>query len=233
MTTCTIHDSGAIELYFYDELSAPERAAIDEHLRGCRTCAGALAELQVIRTALAERPDVDAPASGDWTSFMRRLDARIGAPVAPRAMAFVGRRLPQPRRVDDAGLLAMAALLALVAASVFFASQASRRLTGPDSTAPQTASAAPDGTGTAASDGTGASAPDAGSRDAALATVGARHLERSKLVVLGLAAREPSSQASSEWAYERTLATSLLNDTRLYRQTAEQRGLDRAGRRDA
>ena len=219
MTTCTIHDSGAIELYFYDELSAPERAAIDDHLRGCRTCAGALAELRVIRTALAGRPDVAAPASGDWSSFMRRLEARIGAPAAPVALAFREGRRPQSRR-STTGLLAMAALLALVAASVFFASQASRRLTGPETTAPQTASAAPDRTGTAAPD-----EREPGSLDAALATVGARHLERSKLVVLGLAAREPSSRGSSEWAYERTLATSLLNDTRLYRQTAEQRGL--------
>jgi hypothetical protein len=58
-----------------------------------------------------------------------------------------------------------------------------------------------------------------------LASVSAGHLERSKLVVLGLATRHPDDVKRSDWAYERELATSLLNDTRLYRIAAEQRGL--------
>jgi hypothetical protein len=59
----------------------------------------------------------------------------------------------------------------------------------------------------------------------ALTSVGVHHLERSKLVVLGLASKEPVAGDASDWAYERDLATSLLNDTRLYRQAAERRGL--------
>jgi hypothetical protein len=52
----------------------------------------------------------------------------------------------------------------------------------------------------------------------------AEHLERSKLVVLGLATRDPHTRAA-DWQYERALAGTLLNDTRLYRQAALQDGV--------
>ena len=52
-----------------------------------------------------------------------------------------------------------------------------------------------------------------------------QHFERSKLVVLGLATKDPAQTRRSDWAYERELATSLLNDTRLYRLAAEDRGM--------
>jgi hypothetical protein len=51
----------------------------------------------------------------------------------------------------------------------------------------------------------------------------AEHLERSKLVVLGLATRDPHARAR-DWQYERVLAGTLLRDTRLYRQAAMQDG---------
>jgi len=43
------------------------------------------------------------------------------------------------------------------------------------------------------------------------------------LVVLGLATRDPRTR-SQDWQYERQLAGTLLNDTRLYRQAAYQGG---------
>ena len=49
------------------------------------------------------------------------------------------------------------------------------------------------------------------------------HLERSKLVVFGLATRDPHARAR-DWQYERALAGTLLSDTRLYRQAAMQDG---------
>ncbi len=52
------------------------------------------------------------------------------------------------------------------------------------------------------------------------------HFEKSKLVVLGLATKTADQRHPADWAYERELATSLLNDTRLYRLAAEDRGLD-------
>ena len=160
------------------------------------------------------RTEVSAPPSGDWTAFMARLDDSLGedspsgeAPAV--AVPFPSR--PAVRR-PLAGLVAMAALLAIVAVSVFFASQAGRRALQRDVDMPSGQVADADAT-------------DVNPIQTGLASVGARHLERSKLVVLGLANMEPDAREASDWAYERELATSLLNDTRLYRMAAEQRGL--------
>lgn len=209
MKICAIHDAGTIELYFYDELGSDERTRIDGHLRGCSVCSEAVAELNVIRTALAARQDVSAPPSGDWSAFMDRLDASVRAQPAAVVVPFEA-MTPVLRR-PLAGFLAMAALLALVSMSVFFASQAGRQALDPSAGTPTTTTAG----------ATGETLPTR----AGLASVSARHLERSKLVVLGLATREPGAGEPSDWAYERELATSLLNDTRLYRMAAEQRGL--------
>lgn len=210
--TCALHDSGTIELYFYDELPADERADIASHVRRCRACAEALAELALIRTALTTRPDVAAPPSGDWSAFMTRLDlavARVDREGAGVVVAFEAR--PPVARRPYVGLLATAALVAIVAVSVFFASQAGRQAVQPS--AEPAASQAADG------------GADAGTISEGLASAGAGHVERSKLVVLGLASKPGDGAASADWAYERALATSLLNDTRMYRLAAEQRGL--------
>lgn len=211
MNTCAVHDAASIELYFYDELEGAERIWITEHLRGCRVCAAALEELTVIRAALAMQPDVSAPPSGDWTPFMKRLEASLGAQPAGAAVVPFPASTSVVRR-PVAGWVTMAALLAIAAVSVFFASQAGRRTLQQDVDMPSVQIADGDAT-------------DVNPIQTGLASVGARHLERSKLVVLGLANMEPDAGAASDWAYERELATSLLNDTRLYRMAAEQRGL--------
>jgi hypothetical protein len=66
--------------------------------------------------------------------------------------------------------------------------------------------------------------------DRALAQLTEQHLERSKLVVLGLAARDPQQTSVDDWQYERRLAGSLLSDTRLFRLAAQDRGLERLAR---
>ena len=63
------------------------------------------------------------------------------------------------------------------------------------------------------------------STDAAFAALSEQHFERSKLVVLGLANKDPHHARGADWAYERGLATNLLSDTRLYRMAAEDRGM--------
>jgi hypothetical protein len=63
------------------------------------------------------------------------------------------------------------------------------------------------------------------SADAAFASLSEQHFERSKLVVLGLANKDPRQSSAADWAYERQLASTLLSDTRLYRLAAEARGL--------
>ncbi len=214
---CTIQDDGSIELYFYGELDENAQASVRAHLTRCRDCAQVLEELQVIRAALSIRPDISAPASGDWTAFMARLDAAV---QQPRLVAFAPRpavaRTVLTRR-PFIGLLATAALLAVVAISVFMASRGGRTLiTDQPGLTPVEQVASRE-------------APVEPEMQAALAAVGLRHLERSKLVVLGLATKDstPAPGQGPDWAYERELARSLLNDTRIYRQAAEQRGLTR------
>ena len=211
---CTIHESGSIELLFYDELETVEREAIAAHVRSCRECALALEELRVIREALAERPDIAAPAGGDWSGFMTRLDAAVRTPptdsVAARPLATVTPFTPRTSVARSyMGLLATAALLAIVTIGlVLVARQRAAEPVWSDplaSTAPVVESIPAATTG--------------------LRSAGARHFERSKLVVLGLADRQSADASPSNWAYERELATSLLNDTRLYRIAAEERGL--------
>lgn len=222
MTRCDVQASGAIELYFYDELDAAARATVEAHLRECIECANALGELRVIREALASRPDVGAPASGDWSAFMNRLDAAI----RPAAI-----RVEHPRGGNRyVAYLAMAALLALVTAGVTLALR-SRHV--PDS---RTTASANNGSGVDAvqptvdaaahrSVGAHAKADSAESQDAGFAALSEEHFERSKLVVLGLVTKDPANRRASDWTYERALASSLLKDTRMYRLAAEDRGL--------
>jgi hypothetical protein len=61
--------------------------------------------------------------------------------------------------------------------------------------------------------------------DVALTELSEQHFERSKLVVLGLATKDPVDSPGVNWDYERELAGSLLSDTRLYRHAAEERGM--------
>lgn len=211
MTLCNIQESGAIELYFYDELDPEARDSVTRHLGECHECAAALDELVLIRRALAARPDVSAPAAGDWGAFMSRLDRSIAAP-APAVVVPFPQRIVVRRSV--AGYLTMAALLALVTMSVFVASRSGRSVL--------TEEAPLEPASVAAADPVDAATPVA----AGLRSVGLRHLERSKLVVLGLAAKDTEADAAANWAYERELAGALLADTRLYRLAAEERGLD-------
>jgi hypothetical protein len=44
-------------------------------------------------------------------------------------------------------------------------------------------------------------------------------------VLLGLATRNPQASNAGDWSYERELASTLLDDTRLYRMAAEERGM--------
>jgi len=218
MSMCAVQDAGTIELFFYDELPGPERADVERHLRGCHECAAALEELRLIREALSARPAVAAPSSGDWTAFMSRLDEAVRAADRHQVVVpFVPRR--SAARTSFTGLLATAALLAIVSISVFVASQSGRQLI-----------VEPAGELEPARLVEARASGDAGAahtvvEHAGLISVGTRHLERSKLVVLGLAAKESAGSELSDWAYERELATSLLNDTRLYRLAAEERGL--------
>jgi hypothetical protein len=219
MTTCTLHESGAVELYFYGELEGADRQSMDAHLTACAECRDALAELTLIRTVLAARPDVCAPPAGDWSGFMSRLDRAVNRGT-----------VANPRRPHPAWI-AMAALLALVTMSVLFVArereQAGVKTAGlkPGPTYDgQAAEAGLKPGPTMAPGSTGVLKPGPTDDDPALVELSEEHFERSKLVVLGLATKDAETPQDG-WNYERRQASSLLNDTRLYRMAAEDRGM--------
>jgi hypothetical protein len=209
---CDVQASGAIELYFYGELPLGERDELRAHLAQCPECRASLDDLSLIRAALAVRPDVATPPAGDWTGFMARLDARI-AQEAQLVAAPAARVVPIRWRRRVAPLLAAAAVLALATLSAMFVIRQRGGDTPQVSTAPN-APPAPAAVVRAANAGVDA--------DPALAAVSGQHFERSKLVVLGLATKDARQ---ADWEYERELAGSLLNDTRVYRLAAEERGM--------
>ena len=229
MTACERQQSGDIELYFYDELGPAERSEVESHLRSCPECRRAFDELGTIRSALAARPVVDAPPGGDWTGFMRRLDEAVrfdrdthrqvddtvrGGAWSPRVVS-IGRAR---RRAAYAPYLATAAVLTLVTSALVHVARSTPRPTRAPAAAEATTPApiAPPVLVPAVSER---------STDAAFAALSEQHFERSKLVVLGLANKDPHHARESDWAYERGLATNLLSDTRLYRMAAEDRGM--------
>ncbi len=218
MTPCDVQASGAIELWFYGELDPDERRGIEFHLAVCAECRGALDELKTIRTALATRPVVTAPPGDDWTSLMSRIDLAVAQ--ESRSPAKVVAMPPRSRPVP--AYLAMAAVLTLVTASVTYLAR--HRESRPVESTVATRVEAPSATVAplpAADPGAPASAPQSDP----FAAISEQHFERSKLVILGLASRDPHNSSSSDWAYKRQLAGALLDDTRLYKQAAEARGL--------
>jgi hypothetical protein len=204
-----------IVLYFYDEMEADERVRAVAHLRGCAACRQRLDDLEAIRAALAERAVVEAPPAGDWSGFMRRLDAAV-APQrslparAPAAVLEFTRGQWSVRQ-----LVALAATLVLVTIGVLVAARFR-------SVAPVAQSAIDKPI-------TSTIEPPAAPLNAALTQSlregSVEHLERSKLVVLGLSARDPRQTSADDWQYERRLAGTLLADTRLYRLAAQDRGV--------
>lgn len=238
MTPCTTQATGKIELYFYDELEPDVRLVVANHLRSCRDCRQALEEMATIRAALSAGAGVEAPPNGDWTPFMERLAVacRLERPDSgslAEASTSEGpvRRgaLPGLRTVEIAAAprreamrypiyLAIAALLTLVTSGVVYVARFAPRpalAPSPVTNTAQRIAPAP----------VPAVPPSERSADAAFAALSEQHFERSKLVVLGLANKDPRRAGEADWAYERGLATNLLSDTRLYRQAAEARGL--------
>lgn len=211
MTACHLWDTPDIELYFYDELDAADMARVAAHLRGCAECGTRLEDLRAISRALSQ-PPVEAPPAGDWSGFMRRLDEacdlKVDAPVAARPGAL-------------RAVIAIAAMLALVTIGVMMASRVRRATPAAGNTAVSDARAAVPVPAPVAAK----ASPDRG-----LVEMSEEHLERSKLVVLGLATRDPQRTSPADWQYERELAGSLLSDTRLYRLAAEDRGMKELAR---
>ena len=227
MNGCERLSSGEIELYFYGELDAHERASVERHVKGCAECRRALDDLSTIRAALSTRPVVAAPANGDWTAFMAKLDAAIHVErETARIVPFGATARAVKPRAGYFAPLAVAALVTLAAMSAAYVIRSQHRSTA--ATTDRRASAQQTSTPQAAVEPapqTPAASPAAErTPEAAFAALSEQHFERSKLVVLGLANKDASRTRVSDWEYERQLASTLLSDTRLYRVTAEDRG---------
>jgi hypothetical protein len=132
---------------------------------------------------------------------MRRLNESTTGRLKP---ASTGTSRLKP--ASTSFLLATAALLAMVTLGVYFAAKGRSSYVEP-----------------AAGVVRSGQPPAIPVATAGLRAAGEQHFERAKLVVLGLAAKEPATTHVEDWSYERELAASLLNDTRLYRMAAEQR----------
>jgi hypothetical protein len=187
-----------VELYFYGELGPDDHATFERHLADCRSCQEVLDELTQIRNALAPIPGFAQRSPFEWAAFMRRLDARIYE--QPQG---TGRR-----RSMTAGLAIAASLVIGIGAGVLWQRERSRPSI-PGSTA----------SGLPAAPGHSAAQQARWTRDAAL-----QHLDRSKIVLLGLANKDAGAVSADDWAYERSLAASLLPDTRLLRLGALEAG---------
>jgi hypothetical protein len=216
MSTCTVQASATLDLYFYGELTGVEREAVERHLPGCAECRLALEELTVIRAALESQPVVSAPPGEDWSRFMARLQQAVSAERGrqdDRRPADVLAYRSRNRLVVG---LAMAALITLVTLSVL--------LVVKDRPVPKgtpTASVAPPVPAVSSP----AARQEPPTQDEVFTQASGQLFERSKLVVLGLATKDASGVEAADWNYERNLAASLLDDTRLYRQAAESRGM--------
>jgi anti-sigma factor RsiW len=199
------HDAA---LYFYGELPPDGRTAFERHLPDCKACQEALDELAEIRKALAPIPALAQRSHFEWAAFMRRLDARIQGTGAPEE----GDGQPQrtTRRPTMAAVLAIAASLVIgIGAGVLWQRERSR-----PSIPGSTATGLPAAAGQSAAQQARWKA-----RDAAI-----QHLDRSKIVLLGLANKDAGAVSADDWAYERSLAASLLPDTRLLRLGALEAG---------
>ncbi len=225
MTTCQRQAAGDVELYFYDELDPSARASVEQHLLSCAECRRALEELSTIRAALATRPVIDAPADGDWSAFMIRLNETIALDASLTAKdggSTDASPSGEPGAHRYMSYLAMAAVLTLVTSAVVYVSRMPARHAPAKPSDVVRQVEQPVATPTVASP---AAVNARKNSEAGFAALSEQHFERSKLVVLGLANKDPQHATVDDWAYERGLASGLLDDTRLYRMAAEDRGM--------
>ncbi len=200
MTRCELSSSPDVELYFYGELDQTSRERVEQHVADCPECRERLRDLASIREALADVRRVSAPPADDWSGFMRRLDERCDI-VPPRTRTL---RTWAP-------VIAVAAVIELLVIGVFIAARLRQHDTGTQVAAVQPAAAQP--------------RPATTPSDRLLRQQADDLLDRSKLVVLNLAARDAEHTSAADWDYERNLAGSLLEDARIFRLAAQKRGM--------
>ncbi len=208
-TICLHASSERLTLYYYGELEGDESRAFEAHLATCASCAAALAELELVRASLASRAAAATRTNDEWNGFMRRLEVAIDEPgtapltargphAAPHVAPHVASHAARSHVARGTWLVLAATLTLGIALGLMW----QRRALTPEHSL----------------------AADAAASDAALSAAAARHFERAKLVVLGLAMKDSEHTTAQDWQYERQLAGLLLPDTRLFRLSATDRG---------
>ena len=77
-----------LSAYFDDELAAPKRAEVAEHLQSCADCAAALARIRSLSTLAREFPD---PIPGDlWPAIACELVPTLAQPASQRSGGING-----------------------------------------------------------------------------------------------------------------------------------------------
>lgn len=204
MISCSKCQESLLEA-LYDELEPEPRYRVEEHLASCPTCsrsfAGLQSTLQILQQRKRPEPD-DAFWSGVWGKFVNR----IGQPAAGAAV--------KTRRIWDfpqRWVFQCAAALVLIVVGLWVG----RYLTRPAmvTEGPKPHPVAP--------------APSQDPLDLRLE----RHLERSKVLLLGLANLDPNHEdiGSFDFTPERTLCKELIRETYTLTPALAQSGNRRAG----
>ena len=193
--------SGAVDLYFYGELRPPSGATWSAHLRACDEC-----RARARRSANDPRGAGDA--SGRERAARRRLVVVHGAPPAGDRSGAARRRVRAAACARYASATSAAGRSSRDGGAAH-ARDGERRLSraAPAGTVPdRTAASVRPPAASAASTRVESPSATAGESDAAFAAVSEQHFERSKLVILGLANKNPQTTTPPDWAYERQLA---------------------------
>jgi hypothetical protein len=180
-------------LYFYDD--APKPAALERHLAQCGACAAEFAHLRATLTAI-EFPVPERSPDYEtqlWSTLHPRLE-RVEAPQR----SFWTSAL-QPRLWATAGVLAAIVIAAFLAGRYVPHGENGRKGSGPqivDKKLPKTGS------------------------DRVLMVAVGDHLDRTEMILVEL--ENTRAEGKVDISAERDVAQSLVNENRLYRQTAQQ-----------
>ena len=171
---------------------AAKTAAIERHLVECSACSAEFARLRAMLSAI----DFPVPerAADYEVQLWSTLRPRLEQTEAPKPSFWAG--VLQPRR------WATAAALAAIVIAAFLAGRYIPRGEKPGATGPQVVSTTP---------------PK--SSDRVLLVAVGDHLDRTEMILVELENTRP--EAKVDISAERDLAQSLVNENRLYRQTAE------------
>lgn len=183
------------ELIGYREGETTQREAIAEHLTSCSACRAELARIEGVLTALDHLP---VPYRGE--DYGRRVWQEL-APRLPEKPGPGWRAWFEPRRV-----LAFGAVAAMLTAAFVAGRWTKNGVTGgvPGVVAPSTAQV----------------------RERVLVVAVGDHLGKSEMVLMELSNAAPSSpkQKQVNISSEQRRAEDLLDENRLYRETAKQQG---------